>query len=105
MRLGIDEDGITKDEKVPILAELHEAARAYTSARSRGRAKPAGNPAHAAADGHERRTMDGKSASGRRAGGAEPPETYRLADFFRAGSSKYVLVRMRGLEPPRTCVH
>ncbi len=81
-RLWIDEDGIRRDEKTPIVQELHDAAVAYEKAD-----KPALGSAIA------------KGIAPDLMAEGEDPETCTLADLFCAGSNMNVLVRAAGLEP------
>ena len=92
-KLWIDEDGIVRDTKTPIVDELHEAAVAY------GDRTPATRPV-TVQDllGHTKNAPDETVE-----GVDRDPETFRLSDLLRAGSSKNVLVPEAGFEPARPC--
>jgi hypothetical protein len=112
-KLWITEDGIQDDLKTEPMDELHQAAAAYRAlhtAHSAGVnlematttecAQTAGETPATAEQTRKIVVVPGHTARGNE----QMTETYRLADFFRAGSSKQVLVRRAGIEPARLLV-
>ncbi|GAB2684402.1 recombinase family protein [Barrientosiimonas humi] len=88
-RLYIDEDGVRRDVKTPLLDELHEAAAAQQRQTARRRT-PAGVLARSA-------TTNVAPSPG--AESDRQTVTHLLADLFGAGSSKGVMVPSTGVEP------
>ena len=90
-KLWIDEDGIARDQKTPIVHELHEAAVAYGDTRASGALVTVQDLVGETENVPDETVRDVD----------RDPETFLLEDLFRAGSNKNVLVPGAGLEPAR----
>ncbi|MGW5309747.1 recombinase family protein [Nocardia thailandica] len=92
-KLWLDDAGVVTDELTPAISELHDAARAFTRHYSASEADCAtGN--QQGPDQGENQKLPGDSREFRL------NHQFRLADMFRVGSSKNVLVRRVGHERP-----
>lgn len=82
-QVWIDEDGIARDQKTPIIHELHEAAVAYGNTRASGAFVTVQDLV-----GQTENVLDETVRDVDR-----DPETFLLEVLFRAGSNKNVLVQ------------